>query len=81
MKRITKFARKVKQKVKQQAQEIVLKQWEEKELHGRYPKRLGEADVDGCKTNQWLRSTGMKAETEGLIIAAQDQSLPFFFVI
>ena len=28
------------------------------------------------KTNQWLRSIGLKAETEGLIIAAQDQSHP-----
>ena len=34
-----------------------------------------EADVDQNKTNQWLRSTGLKAETEGLIIAAQDKSL------
>ncbi len=31
--------------------------------------------VDQQKTHQWLRSTGLKAETEGLIIAAQDQSL------
>ena len=57
-----------------------MKQWEEKELqkelHGRYPERLREADVDGYKTNQWLRSTGLKAKTEGVIIAAPDQSLP-----
>ena len=55
-----------------------MKQWEERELHGRYPKRIREADVDDYKTNQlqWLRSTGLKAETEGLIIAVQHQSLP-----
>lgn len=66
----------MKQKVKQQAQDIEMKQWEEKELHGRYPKRLRETDVDDYITNQWLRSTGLKAETEGLIIADQDQNLP-----
>ena len=54
--RVTKFLRRVKLKVKPRAQDIELKQWEEKELHGRYPK--GEADVDDYKTNQWLRSTG-----------------------
>ena len=50
-KRVTKFARRVKQKVKEQAKDIEVKQWEEKELHGRYPKRIREADVDD-KTNQ-----------------------------
>ena len=53
-----------------------MKRWEEKELHGRYPKRIREADVDDYKTNQLLRSTGLKAETQGLIITAQDHSLP-----
>lgn len=49
--------------------------WKEKEMHGRYPKRLEEKDVDVCESNQWLRTAGLKSETEGLIIAAQDQSL------
>lgn len=29
-----------------------------------------------AKPNPWLRITGLKAETEGPIIAAQDQSRP-----
>ena len=31
--------------------------------------------MDSKKTNQWLNSARLKAETEGLIIVAQDQSL------
>ena len=36
---------------------------------------MKDADVDLHRINQWLRSSGVKAENEGLIIAAQDQSL------
>ena len=35
----------------------------------------GSTVTDDCKTNQWLRSTRLKTETEGLINAAQDQDL------
>ena len=49
--------------------------WKDKALHGKYPKRISEADVDYHQTNKWLKATGLKSETEGLIIAAQDQSL------
>ena len=70
----TVYAKSIKQKTKNRAQDNVLRN-EEKALHGRYPKRTKEEDVDQNKTKQWLRSTGLKAETEGLIIAAQDLSL------
>ncbi|KAJ8024707.1 hypothetical protein HOLleu_34687 [Holothuria leucospilota] len=36
---------------------------------------MDDPDVDTWQTNQWLRSAGLKAETGGLIVAAQDQSL------
>ena len=75
--RITKFARRVKQKViTQQAQDIEVKQWEEKRLHGRYPKGIREADVDDYKTNQWLRSTGLKVETRGTNICSPGPEPP-----
>ena len=37
--------------------------WEEKMMLGKYCKRLKDPDVDQQKTNQWLRSTGLKGET------------------
>ena len=39
-----------------------------------YWKQL-EADVDCSLTQKWLTSAELKAETEGLAVAAQDQSL------
>ena len=44
-------------------------------MHRQYPSRIKEADVDFTQTNNWLKGTGLKADTKGLIIAAQDQSL------
>lgn len=48
--------------------------WEEKLLQfGQYLKGTKEKDVDQGKTHDWLSTTGVKSETEGFIIAAQDQ--------
>ncbi|XP_031563644.1 uncharacterized protein LOC116299153 [Actinia tenebrosa] len=50
--------------------------WESKPLHGQYIRQINKADVDKQRTHSWLKGTGLKSETEGLIIAAQDQTLP-----
>ena len=60
-------------------QEQLSTKWEGKALHGKHPKRMKDADADLQKTNQWLTSSGLKAETEGLIITAHDPSLATWF--
>ena len=72
---VTKLTKRVKQHAKSQALDNISQKWESKAMHGQYPSRIKEADVDFKQTNNWLKGTGLKAETEGLIIAAQDQSL------
>ena len=68
-------AKKIKATTKRQGQEQLQKRWEEKAMHGRYPLRIREADVDMKLTNQWLKLSGLQSETEGLIAASQDQVL------
>ena len=49
--------------------------WPNKPLHGQFAARVNNADVDKKATYHWLISSRLKSETEGCIIAAQDQSL------
>ena len=66
----TTYARRTKAKAKHQGQRLRSK-WESKGLHGKYPQRVKQADVDQNKTHRWLKAPGLC-----FIIAAQDQSLP-----
>ena len=68
-------AKNLKKRGKQEGLKKIKERWEGKPLHGQYPKRSKQAGVDQEKTHQWLRGMGLKAETEGFIMAAQDQSL------
>ena len=51
-----------------------LKRWKEKALHGQYL-RDTEGKVSKEDTVGWLRNGRLKKETEGMIVAAQDQVL------
>ena len=72
----TTYARRAKVKTKHQGRQQLRSKWESKTLHGKYPQQVKQADVDQDKTHRWPKEAGLKAETEGLIIAPQDQSLP-----
>ena len=73
--RVTLFAKRVKQETKKKAYEKMRQIWEGKPMHGQYPTRVNKSDVEVEQTHKWLKSPGLKGETEGLVIAAQDQSL------
>ena len=49
-------------------------EWKDKALHGQYPKILEKPHVDTITTNKWL-SSSLKGETEGLLVAVQDQAI------
>ena len=54
---------------------LVRDRWKEKAMHGKLPKYLEKDHVDQEMSFQWMKYTGLKGETEGLITAAQDQAL------
>ena len=71
----TSYARRVKLKAKHEALEQLKSKWEEKPLHGQYPKRTKEKHVNQDQTYNWLSTPGLKSERESFIIIAQDQCI------
>ena len=45
-------------------------------MHGRYPQRTDNEDVDKVTTYHWLNSSSSRGETEDFIPAGQDQIIP-----
>ena len=64
-----------KQEAKRKGLDAIKSKWEQKPLHGQYALRNKGPDIDQANAHLWLRCAGLKAKTEGFIMAAQDQSL------
>ena len=54
---------------------MVRDKWKEKAMHGKFPNYLDQDLVDVELSFKWMKHTGLKGQTEGLITAAQDQAL------
>ena len=68
-------AKKLKLKYKEDVNKLVRDRWKQKAMHGKLPKYLEKDHADQEMSFQWMKYTGLKGETEGLITAAQDQAL------
>jgi hypothetical protein len=49
--------------------------WEEKRVHGQFPRSLDKKLVDKEQSYRWLKFRDIKGETESIIVAAQDQAV------
>jgi hypothetical protein len=47
--------------------------WKDKALHGQYPGKVDDMEIVSW---DWLKTGWLKKETEGFLLAAQDQALP-----
>ena len=68
-------AKQLKLKYKEDFKKMVRDKWKEKSMYGKFPNYLDKDHVDVELSFEWMKHTGLKGETEGLITAGRDQAL------
>ena len=68
-------AKQLKLKYKEDFMKMVRDKWNKKAMHGKFPNYLDKDHVDVELSFKCMKHTGFKGETEGLITAAQHQTL------
>ena len=68
-------AKQLKLKYKEDFKKMVRDKWKEKAMHGKLPNYLDKDHVNVEVSCKWMKHTGLKGGTEGLITAAEDQVL------
>jgi len=53
-----------------------IERWRGKAIHGRFFNELNSIDVDKRMSCEWLKTGNLYAETEGFVVAIQDQGIP-----
>ena len=71
-KTVTWKAKQLKGKYKEDLKKMVRDKWKENAMHGMFPNYLNKYHVDVELSFEWMKHTGLKGETEGLITTAQD---------
>ena len=74
-KSVSENAKSLKHMFKSKMKSLKGEKWKNKALHGQYIKILENPHLDSVTTNKWL-SSNLKGETEGLLVAVQDQATP-----
>ena len=74
-KTVTWKAKQLKLKYKEDFKKMVKNKWKEKAMHGKLPNYLDKDHMDVKLSFEWIKHSGVKGETEGLITAAQGQAL------
>ena len=68
-------AKQLKLKYKEDFKKMMRDMWKEKAMHGKFPSYLNKDHVDVGLSFKWMKHTGLRGETEGLITTAPDQAL------